>query len=453
MECRQRRIGWRHPNQSCQWPAPTCTNGYFDLTTASLSYNLRLNDHWRLAARTAFDDRDFSAQNYYTTFASDTATERVKTWWNHVQAVYSKNNLNWQTHIGYKSTDDRYAFNSGAAPNQNNSSVLQLLSTANVELGKKSSFTAGLQHINRGIESNDRGNHEVWQSAFFGVWHQVLAEGLVIDPAIRLDYHELGGFEFVPQLSLSYRRSFFQLRGMAGKTIRDADFTERFNNYNRAVVPSGRIGNPDLEAESSFSYEAGADLWFCKNWKLSTTYFSRLQNELIDWIPTPYADMPRKDNLVPNGSYALAKNIAEVTTRGWEADLYFQKDFSGRHGINAAAGLVVINSDANGAEPGFYLSSHAKLLTNFSISYRYRFLSLSANGLYKSRNEQKAAPINAEITPDYFVLNARLEALLGKGISVYVQADNVFDESYSDLLGSPMPGRWLMGGVKFNFLK
>jgi iron complex outermembrane receptor protein len=34
-----------------------------------------------------------------------------------------------------------------------------------------------------------------------------------------------------------------------------------------------------------------------------------------------------------------------------------------------------------------------------------------------------------------------------------VEADNVFDKNYADLLGSQMPGRWLMGGIKISLSK
>jgi len=174
------------------------TNGYFDLTTASLSYRHNINERWHVAARTAYDFRDFSAQNFYTTFASDTATERVKSWWNHVQTGYTSDLLKWRVDVGYKTVDDRYTFNKRATPNQNNSSIFQLLSVADIVLGKKSSFTSGIQYVSKNIESNDRGNHTVWQSGLFGIWHQQIGEYLNIEPAIRFDYNERGGFEFVP---------------------------------------------------------------------------------------------------------------------------------------------------------------------------------------------------------------------------------------------------------------
>jgi iron complex outermembrane receptor protein len=69
--------------------------------------------------------------------------------------------------------------------------------------------------------------------------------------------------------------------------------------------------------------------------------------------------------------------------------------------------------------------------------------------LYKQRRQQISTPINANISKDYFVLNAQLQAFVYKNkVSLFSQADNLFNKQYSDLLGSPMPGRWLMGGFK-----
>lgn len=425
------------------------TNGYLDLTTASLSYRHNINERWHVAARSAYDYRDFSAQNFYTTFASDTATERVKTWWNHLQTGYSSDILKWRFDVGYKTVDDRYTFNKRATPNQNNSSIFQMLSVADIVLGKKSSFTTGVQYISKKIESNDRGNHTVWQTGLFGIWHQQLGSYLNLEPAARLDYNDRGGFEFVPQLNASYKRSFYQIRGSVGRTIRDADFTERFNNFNKPVVLSGSIGNPDLVAETSWSYEAGADVWIGKHVKIASTFFSRQQSDLIDFVTTPYANMPRKDNLVPNGNYALAKNIAEVATNGFETDITFIQSFNSHHKLQMNIGFVWLKSNSNGAEPGFYISSHAKFLTNFSAIYQIGRFTASINGLYKERTERKASAINAAVSPNYFVINTKLDGRVYKGISVFVQMDNVGDAQYSDLLGSVMPGRWIMGGIKW----
>jgi iron complex outermembrane receptor protein len=69
--------------------------------------------------------------------------------------------------------------------------------------------------------------------------------------------------------------------------------------------------------------------------------------------------------------------------------------------------------------------------------------------LFKQRNELTAPAINATISKEYFVMNIMVQAFIYKNkLSIYGQVDNVFNKQYSDLLGSQMPGRWPMGGVK-----
>ena len=84
--------------------------------------------------------------------------------------------------------------------------------------------------------------------------------------------------------------------------------------------------------------------------------------------------------------------------------------------------------------------------------YRYKKLAVSTNGLFKARRPQKApAGLLVPVSADYFVLNTRLDLYLVRDkLTLFVQADNIFNKRYSDLLGSIMPTRWVMGGVKVN---
>jgi vitamin B12 transporter len=241
------------------------------------------------------------------------------------------------------------------------------------------------------------------------------------------------------------------LRASAGKGIRDADFTERYNNYNKALVTGGSIGNPDLEAEKSFSTELGVDYNLSGEFKASLTAFYRDQDNLIDWTPTPYADMPRKTNLSPAGNYALAKNIANVETKGIELDIQYKKQFNKNLNLYSTIGLLILDSEISDAVPSFYLSSHAKSLVNFNTIITVKSFSIALNGLYKNRKEQNSAAINAKISPSYFIMNAKIGySFLRNRLQFFFETDNIFDESYSDLLGSQMPGRWLSGGFQVN---
>lgn len=429
--------------------------GYFHNKTASVSVGQFFNDKWHLAIRGSWDDRDFAAQNFYTTFASDTSVERVKTAWTQAQVSHLRSNNKLQFDIGYKFLEDRFVFNPRSTPNLNKSYLLQGLLTDEWKIRESTVLTTGLQFINKRIKSNDRGKHSVDQAAGFLVLNQRIGSNFSFNPAIRIDWNERSGWELIPQVNLSYQTTKWQFRGSAGKTTRDADFTERFNNYGRPLVTGGRIGNPALIAERSFSYEGGADFFATKNIKIGSTFFQRFHDDLIDYVTTPYADMPRKENLSPTGTYALARNISKVTTTGFETDIHFTKQLSGNQSIWSTLGMVWLESKSSEATPSFYISSHAKWLTNFNVNYSYNFLSIGVNGLYKSRRPQAVSnPAIAKVSKDYFVINAKLEARFWKNrAGAFVQVDNVFDRNYVDLLGSQMPGRWLLGGIKISLSK
>ena len=87
-----------------------------------------------------------------------------------------------------------------------------------------------------------------------------------------------------------------------------------------------------------------------------------------------------------------------------------------------------------------------------ALNYTVIRLGFSATGIYKKRQSQKAAsPYLAKVSGDYFVLNLKCEMQTWRSISAFVQVDNVTDSNYADLLGTQMPGRWLMGGLKMTF--
>lgn len=438
-----------HTNQT-DGQAMRGARGFLDLHTASVSISRQLNPHWQLALRTAYDHRSFGAQNFYTTALSDTAVEKVKSFWNQLRLSFRKNKNRFSLSAGYKNVDDMFRFNPRTTANQNRSRLLQSIAVLEHNISSRTAFTTGLQWQNRSINSNDRGRHAIWQGAAFGVLQQEIGKGFVVSPALRYDWDERSGAELIPQVNLSWKLAEFQLRGSAGKTIRQADFTERYNNYNRTLVPNGnRVGDPDLEAERSFSWEAGLDVLAGSAVKISATWFRRNHKDLIDYVATPYADMPRKENLLSNGNYFLAKNIAAIQTSGFETDIHFNKDF-GSLRLFALAGALWLQTKDN-VPPSLYISSHANFLTNFSCRVETGRLAFSTSGLYKQRDPQRAAALGATLTKDYFLLNTRAEAMLIKNkCSILLQVDNLLDRAYSDLLGANMPGRWLMAGARLS---
>lgn len=425
------------------------TTSFFHLTTASIAFSQKFKNEWRASIRVAADFRDFNAQNFFTTFASDTANEKVNSVWSQVNINKKTKTGLLNIDIGYKKLRDQFWFRPAAIPNDNRSNLYTAQIYYNWNINKKYSITPGVQFVEKKIESNDRGNHSIVHGAFYTIFRQQLAENIFLNESLRLDWDERYGAVLVPQINFAWTPSALTVRSSAGKSIRDADFTERFNNYNKDLVTSGTIGNPDLKPEESWNFEIGADYRFSKNLQLSTTFFYRDHKGLVDYAPTPYSEMPRKVNLIPTGSYSLAKNVESVKTNGIEVDAIYSKKISTASALNFMFGYTWLNSKNKDSIPSFYISSHARHLVNFNIVYTNKSFFISTGGLYKNRNERKAASIGAEITPSYFVLNTKLGYLIPKEKGkLFVQVDNIFDKKYSDLLGSQMPGRWLSGGIE-----
>lgn len=429
------------------------TKGYFNLTTISASLKQEIGKHLSIAYRFGYDNRDFNAQNFYTTRLSDTATEVVSSTWHHVKTEFKKDKHHFSLDLGSKKTLDEYQFNKLISANINDSKMQQALLIYNYELNKNTKLTFGSQYINRSITSNDRGNHEVATAGVFSLMNIKIAEDLNINPGVRAEWNERSGWEILPQLNASLKLDFLLFRAGFGRTARDADFTERFNNYQRMNVPGGsRIGNPALGAETSFSYEAGIDFFISKNLKIATTVFQRNHSNLIDWVRTAYANMPRQVNLVPGASYDLSKNITSVNTFGFETDVQYTHAFAEQHTLAGGLGFISMRSKSSDTLPSLYVSNHARELINFFASYRYKVLGININGLYKNRNTPAMTPAGiVPLSRSYFLINIRVDAIINKNVTLFVQADNVFNKSYSDILGSVMPNRWMMGGVKINF--
>lgn len=423
--------------------------GYLHNHTFSGSMAFALKNNWQLSVRSSYDNRRFAAQNFYTTFKSDTATEKVNTWWNQLQLKQQKGKKSRQVDIMYKQASDDYLFNSVSIANKNktNHFVFQYLH-AN-KINDRFNLSLGTQLDRRVIISNDRGNHATHHGAVFSSLLYSLQK-LKIAPGIRLDWDENYGGVVLPQLNVSYRLNKIVLRTSAGKAIRSADFTERYNNYNKAIVTGGSIGNPDLGTENSWSYEAGADAFLNDNFKASISAFYRDQNNVIDFVTTTYADMPRKENLVPGGTYALAKNIKKVNTRGIEMDIAYQKLFTHYQSLYINAGATFLKSVGSDAVPSFYIISHARTLLQLNAVYSFKNISFATNFVFKERAARQATAINAVISKDYFLLNAKLAYTFFERVKFFIACNNITDIRYSDLLGSIMPRRWTTGGVSID---
>lgn len=425
---------------------------YFDIKTMGFSFAQQLKKGWSLQARLGYDDRDFSARYFYTSSPFDKSVEQTQSWWNQFRIAKIGQKSSTDINLVYKNNTDRFVFSPDFPSTNNHVTQLWNLNINHLRsLSEEFSIKTGLQLDSRAIESNDRGNHDDIHAGIYamGVYQPDLRWN--VTGSLRLDYDENYDLEFTPQLNISYVLPKVTLRASAGRSIRAANYTERFVSFNLMNLTPGRnLGNPNLMAERSWSEELGLDLKLTSNWQLRTTGFLRQSDNLIDYVSTNSTEIPNNQNLREDENYFFAQNISEVSTKGFELESWYRQSLGSGHWLSWSLGYTYLNtSNAEGIVSN-YISSHARHLVNTNLSFRYQSWEGSLNGLYKQRNPRSAAPINADLADEYTVWNSRLAYRLCPELALNVMVHNIFNVEYADILGSRMPSRWIMAGVKFD---
>lgn len=425
-------------------------NNFFNLKTFGLSLGYQLNDSWRLLARSSYDDRHFSARYFYTASPLDKSVETTRNWWNQLSLSNTGPNHRTDFRLAYRNGTDRYTFSPDFPSTNLHTTQFWNLNINHLQIvNDKLSLNFGGQADRRAIESTDRGNHSDWHYGLYAMGVFRPARALNLTGSLRLDQDENYGLEFTPQLNASYLLGPLTFRVSAGRSIRAADYTERYVSYNLPNLSPGRnLGNPALEAERSWSQEIGLDYRPLPNWQLKSTAFFRQSSNLIDYVLANEADIANKQNLQPGADYFYATNIANVRTQGVEIESWLSKPLGEKGRLSWSLGYTYLNTSNQEGVASVYISSHARHLVSTNFILESGRLELALNGLYKQRLERLATAINARLDADYQAWNARLGFRLTPQFGLNLQAHNLFDADFEDILGAPMPGRWVMGGVR-----
>ncbi|HET6527448.1 MAG TPA: TonB-dependent receptor [Balneolaceae bacterium] len=425
---------------------------WFNIRNVSLSAGFQLGDGWDLALRSAYDERDYNARYFYTFSPVDEATDHTKAWWNQFRLTKSGDRQTTTLEGAFKHNIDHFVFNPDFTPNHHTTNLLNLKLYQYRRLSSKWGLTYGIQTSNRSIRSNDRGRHSDWHYAVFSMAQWQLSPAFILTGSLRLDHDESYGTELLPQLSASYNTGKWTLRASAGRSIRAPSYTERYISTNLAgPLAEGRnIGNPWLEAERSWSGEAGFDVSPVPNLRFSFTGFLRKSSNLIDYVITNSGDIRNNGNLQAGADYLYTSNISDVRTGGIEAALSLQTMLGAGWVLQNRIGYTFTDSYNEENVASKYVSNYARHLINGRISLRKGPFEIALIGLWKQRRADRVEAIGAFKEPNYSVWHLRAGVDIYKNLTLGFEVDNLFDTAYQDVLGAKMPGRWVMGTLKWH---
>lgn len=422
---------------------------FFDLKTYTAAVTYR-GDKLKFYARGGSDYREFAAKHFYTTSTYDESIEKVSSYWTQTALIFDQENSRTELNASYRNGKDSFAFNPLFTPNEHTTQRINATLSQNRKMGGVD-VSFGIQTDYQDIVSTDRGDHQTNSNAAF-ILAQKRINQLHLNGGIRIENSEKIGTQLVPQLNASYKMDNLVLRSSLGRSIRQADFTERFTSYKLSNLTPGRnVGNPDLEAESSYNFDLGADVYLSENLQFSNTLFFRQSSNLIDYTLTNSDAISNLTNLQPNSDYLYAKNISESTTWGNEFGLKYTQNIQNGQ-IAASLNYTYLNTSTPDSVVSKYIANHPIHNLNGSLNIRYAGLGLNIGGALITRNAEAVEVINAEIKDQYAILNLKLSYTIKEfPASIYVDVRNALDTRYQEILGSQMPGRWIMGGIRWNF--
>lgn len=442
-----------NPNRSFVATAPPTYNTDFSTTTVSASAQHQLSDSIRIFSRFGYDTRDFGAKYFYTTSNLDESQEQTNSLWGHVSIEKTGVLQSRAFNVSYRRTDDVFAFNPELPANDHTTELIQANYDYGFRLNDRLSFATGAQYFYRGIESTDRGNHDNFNLAGYS-----MAKGYkdqwYYTAGLRFEYFSgSGSYQAVPQATLSYIDERFKIRALVGRAYRAPDFTENFVSFNIPSLSSGRnLGNPELNPESSWTFDLGLDYYINQNTKWESSVFLRTSTSLIDFVNTPASDIRRRDNLQQGGTYLYATNISAADTYGAETSLSGGWQWTDHVSLRSHLNLTYLFTEVADDTQSKYVSNHPNLVSNLMLQLQVGNVDFTSTSSYISRQAESLSSIEANIPAEYFLQHFRIGYTKGDW-SIYGEARNLLDMDYQEILGAQMPGRWLVVGLRFNLMQ
>jgi Outer membrane receptor for ferrienterochelin and colicins len=222
----------------------------------------------------------------------------------------------------------------------------------------------------------------------------------------------------------------------------------------------GGSWDPLLDPESSVTFDAGVD-WrpgSTPGVQFSATYFYRVSDRLIDYVLTPAAEIStaRSGQIAAGESYFYTRNIADSRTRGVETELSVRRQIAERLYLGVRLGYTYLRTTNEENVVSRYIANHPEHQASLVVDYQWADrVELRSETYLQTRDEERMEALNSEVRGAYVVSNvkATVQVRAGRlaGLRLFSRVYNIGNTQYQEILGAPMPGRWVSAGVELNF--
>ena len=304
------------------------------------------------------------------------------------------------------------------------------------EVAQNTTVSYGVEGYRDQIDSNNLGHHGRNRGAIYAaVDFRALRRFSVSLGAREESYNGTRG-QFTPSASAAYwLSSRVKVRGAVSRAFRIPTYTDLYYS------DPANVGNPNLRPESAWSYEGGLDWNAGGRVSFSATGFERRVRDGIDYVkcqPDFGFDINTGTCIATGNPNDLwhAYNIDRLNFSGAEAlvrykpngrqefDVGYTGIYGAQQALNTLISQYVFNYPTHNAYVGWLgnLGHQLTARTRVGVTQRYQRDAYALWDFAIARDEGRIRP--------------------------YLQLTNLTDTAYQEILGIPMPGRAVIGGVE-----
>ena len=404
-------------------------NTDFDYNTTSLYLNRDFGNK-EIDTLFGYQKKDFGADSFYSNLFPEEEE--------HTETIFLRSGLNSKEDFGLLKNNvflrkhrDKFILqrNNPTSVNYHTTYIYGLNSDLNMPL-EYGNLLLGIDMGSDEINSTNLGKHTRTHEAGSIGFIPKLTDRFSADFRARLDYYQ----NWDVHESVNFGAGYYiidqelKLKGSIARSFRIPSFTELYYS------DSANIGNPNLKLEKSNNFSLGLN--YSKGVaEFDLSGFYRRGTNLIDWARRTTADPWN------------ATNLGTVNFRGIEFSSTLKPNLKLNY-FNLEKIIFSYNyTSADKKETGFLSKYVLDILRHqYILDITSDLLGLNVNWQL-SYNQRCYGEV-------YFIGNIYIGKRFAKrdfSLEPYIKIDNFSNTKYTEIAGVLQPGRWIKGGVKFEW--
>ncbi len=375
----------------------------------------------------SFSDRDFGAQNFYTTNPTFFEYEETQGSLLSLQTKIKEGNLIIKPQIYWRRNQDMFLLRRDDPSFFRNFHITNKIGTdIHASYKSKAGITGfGVDIAQVYISSNNLGQRDRFMTNVF-VEHRfkLLDDKLDVTPGIAANYFSDFKFHAFPGLDAGYKlNDAVKFYGNIGYTYRIPTYTDLY--YSDPAT----LGNPELKPEEAIAEELG--MKFSKNnFVANLAFFNRDSKKLIDYVKENEADLFQ------------ATNIRDINTKGFEVSTSYRFKVRGFK-QNLRASYTFIDDMVKDLDINFSRYSINSLKHHFAVIYQSQFIKNITHSIVYKYAERT-------VGQSYNVWDASMAWKI-KSFELSIIANNIFSADFIETGFVPMPKGNVLIGAKYIF--